>query len=434
MKKIIFVLWVCCYLITSWTSCDLFNNQDTEPLYKSKIAWDSGLISNFFQSHTVYEDSVYFFERPPGYDTVNIYSLTKINAETGNFVWRSFMFSDIVFCQPVVIGNYVYVFLVPNIVICFDKSTGKNTAIVQVDIDNKNLEIGWNVTAHQQYLYLELWTNGQYFVRVDVNEINQSENIEIVQVIMPEILWEADTIEVMPEEKRYFTAKPVIHNNTVFTSTYNAHARVPVELAGFNIETKQMVFYQTFGGPEDIADNIPFPEKGAGVKGNPILINDDILYYLSTSITAWNISTEQQLYRHIYTSELPQSKRFVADSLQPVFYKGKIYYTGGVSASQGDYRNIHCIDATTGELVWNAIAEGSETLDTNPIIAHDRLYVSQHSGLRVYNPENGRLIGVDRSFCGAGMGRNVLYKDYMICVRIDPNTGDGRLVAVNVGK
>ena len=98
------------------------------------------------------------------------------------------------------------------------------------------------------------------------------------------------------------------------------------------------------------------------------------------------------------------------------------------------HRNIHCIDAETGELVWNAIAKDSESLETNPIIAHGRLYVSQHSGLRVYEPETGKLIGVDKSFCGAGMGRNVLYNDYMICLRVDRNTGDGRMVAVYVGE
>jgi outer membrane protein assembly factor BamB len=73
-------------------------------------------------------------------------------------------------------------------------------------------------------------------------------------------------------------------------------------------------------------------------------------------------------------------------------------------------------------------------LNTNPIIANGKLYVSQGSGLRVYKPETGKLMGVDKSFCGMAWGLNVLYKDYMICVREDRKTGDGKLVAVYVGK
>jgi len=41
---------------------------------------------------------------------------------------------------------------------------------------------------------------------------------------------------------------------------------------------------------------------------------------------------------------------------------------------------------------------------------------------------------VDKSFCGTGLGRNVLYNDYMICVRENRDTGEGKLVAVYVGK
>ena len=176
--------------------------------------------------------------------------------------------------------------------------------------------------------------------------------------------------------------------------------------------------------------------KRGGGHCNPVFIHDNVLYYLSWSINAWNLNTGEQLFRHVFTRDVPVPKTYSAtNSLQPVYCKGKIYYTSGECYSTIEsYRNIHCIDAATGRLVWNAIAKKSESMNTNPIIAHDKLYVSQGSGLRVYNPENGELLGVDKSFCGMAMSRNVLYKDYMICIRMTSKTGYGRLVAVDVSK
>jgi outer membrane protein assembly factor BamB len=387
------------------------------------------LFSNSYKSHTVDGNFVYFYERPPGYTTVNIYSLVKLDAETGEFIWRSdILFSNIVFCQPIAIGGYVYVFLEPNLIACFGSETGEHTVTAAVDIDNKNFEMRWNVTAYERYLYMGLYKYGDVrgFVRVNADAITHGDP-ETLRELTPEILWEPETGEPV-------TAKPIFYKNTVYTSTYSPLSRSSVELAGFDISTGQMVFYQTFGGPEENINTIALPEEGPGVKGNPIFIHDDVLYYLSRSISAWDLKTGGRLYRHVFTHDVPVSKRYAQYSLQPVYYEGKIYYTSGAADNPMGHRNIHCIDAETGELVWNAIAKDSESLETNPIIAHGRLYVSQHSGLRVYEPETGKLIGVDKSFCGAGMGRNVLYNDYMICLRVDRNTGDGRMVAVYVGE
>ena len=168
MKTVIFL----CSLCILFYSCNLFpgNDKTEKSTYNARIAWDSGLFVNYSQSHIVDGDSVFFYERPPGYNQINIYTLTRLDANTGKLIWRSFMFSDIVFCQPAIIGDYVYVFLLPNIMYAFEKETGRHVATVELDIDNKNLELIWNVTAYRQYLYTGLWTNGQYFVRFDVNK------------------------------------------------------------------------------------------------------------------------------------------------------------------------------------------------------------------------------------------------------------------------
>jgi len=427
-KEIILVFSLCLVL----SSCDLFDdflgkkNVDTEPPYETKIAWDSGLYSNDYASHMADGDSVFFYERPPGYTTVDIYALTRLDAETGRLIWRSdALFSNVVFCQPVAIGGYIYVFRYDNIILCFDRETGKRTARVKVGIDNKNFEFEQYATAYQDYLYMGLWTNGRYFVRFNVNLIDQNGSTEY-QFISPEVLWQ-------PETGGYVQAKPVVCNNVIYTGTnirIQGFEEKPVEVAGFDVDTKETVFHVTFGGPEDVGVNTLNIERG--IKHNPIFIHDNVLYYLSTSIAAWNLTTGEKLYRHISTIDTPEPERIKAETLQAVFYKGNIYFTDISCYEPNSTRNIFCINAATGKLVWNAIAKDSLSMDTNPVIAHDKLYVPQHHGMWVYNPENGKLIGVDRSFLGTSFGRNVLYNDYMICIQND-NSG-GKLVAVYVGE
>jgi len=425
MKTSMAILFICLMFL----SCDLFLNKENtgeeEPGYTAQIVWDSGLFSNDYHSHTVDNGFVYFYERPPGYTQVNIYSLTKLDAETGEFIWRSDLFSDIVFCQPIVIGGYVYVFLEPNLIACFDRETGGHTATAAVDIDGRELKFEWHVTAYGRYLYMGLCGSGRYLARVDADGITHGDP-ETLQELMPEVLWE-------PETGNYISAKPVAYDNAVYASTYSPNATEPVELAGFDMDSGETVFHVTFGGPED--GDAPYPETGGGVASNPMLIHEGILYYLNWSISAWDLKTGERLYRHVFTYDIPEPKWYNAiDSLQPLYHKGKIYYTSVETYTANGYRNIHCIDAATGELAWNAIAKDSPSLWSNPVITYGRLYIPQHSGLRVYEPETGKLIGVDKTFCGANTGRNVLYEDYMICVRRDPDTGDGRLVAVYVGK
>lgn len=422
IMKIYMLIILLCY---TFFSCKTDN--DIEPTYNTRIEWTSNLYSNDYESHTVYEDYIYFYERPPGYTTTNTYSLTKLNAKTGEFIWRSMEFSNIVFCQPIVTGDYVFTLLKPNYILSFSKETGEHKATMTFDIQDENLEFECNTALFKNYFYIGLWgKKASYFIRFNMNKINNENGPDLLQSVLPEILWEI-------KNNSAITARPIVYNNCIYTGTFSPLALEPIEVVGIDTNTGKMVFHIEFGGPEDNNDNI-LPETGAGIDGNPIFIHEDTLYYLSRSISAWNINTGEKLYRHVFTYDIPYSKWYIASSLQPVYHNGNIYYTGSAADSEKGYRNIHCINAATGKLVWNTIVKDSETLQTNPIIAHNKLYISQNSGFYVYNPKNGKLLGVDRTFCGAGLfGRNILYNDYMICIRKD-DTGCGKLVAVYVGK
>jgi outer membrane protein assembly factor BamB len=428
-KVLIIIILIACTLV----SC-IQDVPEEEPSYTAKIAWDSGAYSNYAESYVLDGDYIYFYERPADKQYFGIFMLTKLDARTGVVVWRSFTFNNIQLCQPAVLDGYVYVFLGPNKIYCFDQETGKLSARVQVDIDNQNLEMVWNSTGYGDHLYFSFIQSNKYkgLVRLDTKAIDRDGNPESLQVLSPEIIWR-------PVYARIVTARPVVYNNVVYTATMYSELfpdRGPVEIVGIDLDTQEVVFYQEYGISDDgtVYDN--------GVMRNPIFIHDDVLYYLSWSIAAYNLKTGKLLYRHIFDlsdGAIPKEQQYgAANTQQAVYYRGKIYYTtgsGNLDGASNDYRNIHCIDAATGKLVWNDIAKGSESLETNPIIAHDRLYIAQSVGLRVYNPETGKLIGVDKNFIGEGMGRNLLYKDYLICERYPTiDHGAGTLVAIDVSR
>jgi hypothetical protein len=61
------------------------------------------------------------------------------------------------------------------------------------------------------------------------------------------------------------------------------------------------------------------------------------------------------------------------------------------------------------------------------------MYVPHGFGLRVYEPDTGKLVGLDSSFCGSGRGRNILYKDYMI-TSLEDEYGNSRIVAIDISR
>ena len=191
-----------------------------------------------------------------------------------------------------------------------------------------------------------------------------------------------------------------------------------------------MVFYCSFGGLQDQADfgNRHY-DRGKAV----ILVHEGVLYNIGDSISAWNVASSEKIWRHFLVfSDIPETKRVISDCLQPVYHGGKIYFTNQTSYSPDSFRNIHCIDAATGKLVWNTIAVDSVSLQTNPIITNGKLFIVQHHGFWVYNPKNGKLIGVDKKICGTDVVRNLLYDDILITLKQEE--GKAKFLAVYVGK
>jgi outer membrane protein assembly factor BamB len=404
-------------------NCRNGNASESEPAYTAKIAWDSGLLLNASGEFTLDENYVYFFERPPEYDIANIYNLTKIDAGTGKLVWRNdFTFSDIHLCPPLVIDEYLYVFIQSSGILCFNKKTGQLSAVAKaVDSDGNDLNVSWNKTAHKNKIFFGAYNNKtRCLAGIDVHNIVKNGDAGSLQAIPIDVLWQ-------PEKKTGLVyAKPVIHNDIIYaaTSAYKEAA----ELAGIDIAGKKKVFYQTFGLNDDgtVYDN--------GRINEPLYIHNDILYYLGRSLAAYNLKKGKMIWHHVFeTQNIFPKNNYAANTYRAVFYKKKIYYTSGAhDEADTNQGNIHCIDAKTGKLVWSTIAKGSFSIKTNPVIAAGKLYVPQYNGFRVYNPATGKLSGADTSFRAANLGRNVLYKKYLICPQYRDSEYAPNLAAVDI--
>jgi outer membrane protein assembly factor BamB len=406
---------------------DIPVNESAEPDYTAKIIWKSNTNITSARGTIIDGDFIFAYDRYK--DETSDKKLVKISAQTGEIQWRSAI-SEPVESSLIIIGDYIYVFLMePGSILCFNKQTGTLAAKVRVDINNQSLEIVWNIIGYGNYLYFGIGNGSinSYFVRLNADVINKDGNVT-KQVIEPEILWR-------PKYDWPVYSTPAINNNIIYVHTLVGITSDldPIELVGINIDTKEVVFNMQFGFNDN--DNEYYD---LGRTRNALFAYQDVLYYIGGSIAAWDLKTWKQKYLKTFTPDMPPKQNYAAGShIEITYWNEKIYYTNLISniIEHDDYKNIYCIDTRTGNLVWSDIPPYSESLKTNPIITHNRMYVPHGYGLRVYNPETGKLIGVDKNFRGNAIGRNVLYGDYLITTRFaNRNTDENSMVAIYVGE
>jgi hypothetical protein len=374
-----------------------------------------------FSRMIIENEYVYFHETQKNNATP---MLCKLNAQTGQIAWKvPSDYSSL--AHPVINGDYLYVFMNTNYFLCFEKETGAIAARVVVDINNQRLSMPWGIARYENYLYFGIgnYTSNNYFARLDTGLINMERRTS-EQRLEAEALWSSQYDFAV-------CSAPVFYNNAVYFHTFVRDKSRPVELVGIHMETREQIFYYPFGNEGGYSY-----EPGWGF--NSLLLVDDILYFISASISAYNLTNGRRLYYKKFEIDMPPKKNYsAAYHVEATYYNGKIYYTTMSSNGVYDwgYYNIFCIDAKTGNLAWGTIPKQSESLLVNPVIAHGKMYITHGYGLKVYNPENGKLIGADKNFCGNAVERNILYGDYLITTR-DDFAANRRftVVAIYVGK
>jgi outer membrane protein assembly factor BamB len=402
------VLLFSLFLLFSCFSCDLFFGQDKDeedgpvyPEYKAKVVWRSDTKIVKYR-HGVQEGRyLYVYEDVSWKDDNYDFRLKKLDPENGAILWQSPDFPEVRLCAPVIIGDTIYVLVGRSRIYCFDKNTGRQAAIVQTDVHTNKLEMCSNLTAFGNCLYFGIGKedHGDYFARINVNNISLAHGSQTEQMVEPEILWES-------AYNRRVLVDPVIWGDNIYFITYTRITRFsvdPSEFVGINTATKEIVWSK-----ETMDDD------GRGT----LLIHGDIIYVLGKAVIAYDLKTGERLFIRTFPEEL-----LVADNYSPgngsrgsFYYNDKLYYTNhNYDSLEYNAPNIVCLNAKDGSTVWTDLPYNSNSLGVTPLVYNDRVFLPQDHELRVYNANTGEVIGVDKTLCGSGHNGTIFqYNNLMI--------------------
>ena len=422
-------------LLTACSSCNLlFNNnkqKDPEPLYTPNYAWQLKLDGTQIGSQMyIQQQFLYLVERIHREDAD--IQLVKIDMETGRYVWKADQISDGEEWRSsnvVKACNKLYFMRKNGIIYCYSDVDGTLLARIQVGTTEQE-------ALHNTYRLETIVTDGTalywgsagdpnaHLLKLDLNTIDYTQN-GAIQIRIPHSLYtKADWRQCI------FWAAPIIDDNVLYFNTYNRDYPDG---------------YSTLVAIDLQSETVKWEKKLHGVAGttlNTLLVRDDILYVINSSLLRINKHTGDILTR--YDSEensMEHPATTPSPSLCGIWYDdGRLYYTTICSSDAHSQTGIPekfiyslvCIDAKTLKFLWG-FHPVSGTSSTYPVVKDGKAYIVTHiDGLRVFDAKTGKLLGVDKSIIAWGDEANVLYKDYYIFFNKDFKTNRATLCAIRV--
>ena len=438
MKKYNFFI-LSALLLTACSSCNLlFNNnkqKDTEPVYTPNYAWQLKLDGTQIGSQMyIQQQFLYLVERIHREDAD--IQLVKIDMETGAYVWKADQISDGEQWRSsnvVKVGNKLY-FMRPNkgLIYCYAENNGKLLARIQ--IGTTETEAIYNrcsletIVTDGTALYWgsagEPGSISAHLLKLDLDTIDYTQN-GAIQIRVPRSLYtKADWRQCI------FWAAPIIDNGVLYFNTLNRDYPDG---------------YSTLVAIDLQSETVKWEKQLSGVAGttlNTLLVQDDILYVINSSLLRVNKYTGEILTR--YDSEENSTEHPAttpSPSLCGIWYDdGRLYYTTICSSDAHSQTGIPekfiyslvCIDAKTLKFLWG-FHPVSGTSSTYPAVKDGKAYIVTHiDGLRVFDAKTGKLLGVDKSIIAWGDEANVLYKDYFIFFNKNFKTNRATLCAIRV--
>ena len=429
-------------LLTACSSCDfLFNNtkqKDTEPVYTPNYAWKLELDGRRIGSQP-YTEGRYFYLIEYLSDTKAV-QLVKINMETGSYVWKAEALDDgheWYSSNIVKVDNKLY-FMRPNsgLIYCYADNDDDGKLLARVQIGTTEAEAIRNscsletiVTDGTALYWGSVGEPGTapisgHLLKLDINTIDYTK-YSTIQVCIPHSLYTKGT--------RYectFWSAPIIDNGVLYFNTLNCDYPDG---------------YSTLVAIDLQSETVKWEKKLSGVAGttlNTLLVRDDILYVINSSLLRVNKYTGDILTR--YDSEENSTEHPAttpSPSLCGIWYEdGRLYYTTICSSDAHSQTGIPekfiyslvCIDAKTLKFLWG-FHPVSGTSSTYPVVKDGKAYIVTHiDGLRVFDAKTGKLLGVDKSIIAWGDEANVLYKDYFIFFNTNFKTNRATLCAIRV--
>jgi hypothetical protein len=421
-------------------SCNL-DTGSSEPVYNAKVAWKTTLATTV-SSRTgplVADGYAYIpgWVRAPGVS--NHVSLIKVDLTTegGAIAWRT---------APVQTGwggveqtqkinGRIYLFPSKGIINVYNDTDGSLVATVHVGSDPAEREkygvLSENTGVWDKYIF---WGNSRSgagptergLLRFDTSMINFAPaDPAAPQIIRPQLIWCKDNGSIIWTNT--VTEGGIVYllgdNRGYDDRSGNAHLAAMNADAGLNDTLWER--------------DIPYI---SGYGTTNLLLHDERLFVLSATPSCYKKTTGETLYG--WDSNVLREWTSISSSSKGItFANNKLYYTNDVFDGIANLpeappdawkaKNIICINADTGRLVWGDLPKGSASLGTNVVVANGKAFVAHHNGLRVYNAANGSLIGTAAQFKNHENLPSILHNGLVIFINCEDRYSDA-LTAIRV--
>ena len=377
------------------------NPQFNEPKYEKKMVWSRDTQGGAVWGDPLIEGNTCYFPASSVKDGTKWGSkLSKIDLNTGQAIWETGLIPARYIESPVKIGNKIYVPLnLSGIMLAFSDVDGSHAATVQFGATeilagdngprNKHTVVYGNslIWGNLRTLHPE---NPYGIMRFDVSLIDFSKSPQEVQYIEPVLIWSNDRGDGI-------YANPVVDNGILYFVTMDHRVWGDPTwtslLIALNIETKAVVWQREA------------PHMG-GDKSFSLIINGERLYAVDNGPSCYNKYTGEPYYEKGWPSDPINEPFLFAETYGRgiTLHNNRLYYTNGITPLAANeypgmkhFENILCVDGNTGNMIWGAVNPDSSSLATYPAVHNGKAYIVTDRGLRVYNADNGKLIGVDNS-------------------------------------
>jgi outer membrane protein assembly factor BamB len=160
-----------------------------------------------------------------------------------------------------------------------------------------------------------------------------------------------------------------------------------------------------------------------------LVINGEQLHVFESNHYCFNVHNGEE----IYVKYGDNGRTYLDGVYNVTVYNNFLYwfsYEFGIGYER--YNKIISLDANNGSLAWKStinVKDSPESeyfvrIASSPQVYGNKLYLLSDGGLLVYNANNGKFIGVNRSFKGPYNGEtyNFIYKDRYIFIHY-PDSG-----------
>lgn len=293
--------------------------------------------------------------------------------------------------EPIISGERLYIFSeavntefknTKPYLFVFNKNTGTIVARVTLTEEPGSGQGRWWLACYQGWVYFCYYTNYNTPTQViSISRLQESaiqEIGDVEQLINPSLFLQTSSPFQIPADKILFDKDRCF----VFFSGIGWRGPLPEGLSmtdGYYPQEAIRVVCTDLDGVVQWESNLKYTGNGMGGT-HRLVMNNDRLFIADWSGAA---CLEKSNGNVVWESAgMFCAIRFVL--------KGNRLFSSGYKPEGPDAGSLYCLNADTGAIVWSQSTRFS--LDSNPIIMHERVYSVMSDALRVFNKDTGELL------------------------------------------